>query len=261
MLSTFKSFFYLGDLPIILGFVLFYSVVSYCIYWICSISRVKERLRSFHGVVAPFILIPMSIFALSSALLGVSVWDHYQLNSRAISHEAQAVEAYITLVKSLPMEGQGTLVADAKSYARSAIYEEWQMIAMERQPHLATAGQLQKLIGDSVAMAVNDKLPTFLQTALLQSVQKINDARNARLSILNDEPDTIRWISNILLGVMVLVSVALVHLDKPMPMLATLAVSTASICIVLSLVGMSVNPFSGMLKISKAPLEQVLRRE
>jgi hypothetical protein len=60
---------------------------------------------------------------------------------------------------------------------------------------------------------------------------------------------------------MVLVSVALVHLDRPKPMLASLAVSTASICIVLSLVGMSVNPFSGMLKISKAPLEQVLERE
>ena len=261
MLSTFKSFFYSGDLQIILGFVLFYSFISYCIYWACCISKAKESLRSFHGVVAPFILIPMSIFALSSALLGVSVWEHYQINAKAISHEAQAVEAFITLVKSLPIEGQGTLVADAKSYARSAINEEWQMIAMDRHPNSATAGQLQKLISDTVALAINDRLPAFLQSSLLQSAQNINDARNARLSILNDEPDTIRWLSNILLGVMVLVSVALVHLDKPKPMLASLAVSTASICIVLSLVGMSVNPFSGMLKISKAPLEQVLLRE
>jgi hypothetical protein len=60
---------------------------------------------------------------------------------------------------------------------------------------------------------------------------------------------------------MVLVSVALVHLDKPKPTLSTLAVSTASICIVLSLVGLAVNPFSGMLMISKTPLEQVLLRE
>jgi len=261
MLSTFKSFFYFNDLLIILGFVLFYSLVSYCIYWVCCVSRVKESLRSFHGVVAPFILIPMSIFALSSALLGVSVWDHDQINAKAISYEGEALESYITLVKSLPLEGQGNLVVDAKAYAKSAITEEWQMIAMQRHPHLATAAQLQKLISDTVALAVNDKLPAFLQMALLQSVQKINDARNARLSILNDEPDTIRWLSNILLGVMVLVSVALVHLDRPKPMLASLAVSTASICIVLSLVGMSVNPFSGMLKISKAPLEQVLLRE
>jgi hypothetical protein len=203
----------------------------------------------------------MSIFALSSALLGVTVSEHYQINSKAISHEAQAIETYITLVKSLPLDGGATLVDDAKSYVKSALEEEWQIIAMERYPHASTAAKLHKLIADTVDLAISNKLPAFLQSSLLQSVQNINNARNARLSILNDEPDTIRWISNILLGLMVLVSVALVHLDRPKPMLATLAVSTASICIVLSLVGMSVNPFSGMLKISKAPLEQVLQRK
>jgi hypothetical protein len=203
----------------------------------------------------------MSIFALSSALLGVSVWDHFQANAKAVSLEGQAIEAYIMLVKSLPLDGKERLESDAKSYANSALNEEWQMIADHHSPNAATARQLQKLIGDTVALAIDNKLTPFLQSSLLQSAQNINNARNARLSILNDEPDAIRWISNILLGVMVLVSVALVHLDKPKPMLATLAVSTASICIVLSLVGMSVNPFSGMLKISKAPLEQALQRE
>ena len=261
MLSTFKSFFYLNDFLIVLGFILFYSIVSYCIYWVCCISRAKESLRPFHGVVAPYILVPMSIFALSSALLGVSVWEHFQSNAKAINQESQAISAYITLVKSLPLEGQGTLVADAKAYAKSALNEEWEMIAMERHPNADTAERLQKIITDTVATAINNKLPPFLQASLLQSAQSINNARNARLSILNDEPDTIRWISIILLGVLVLVSVALVHLDKPKPMMATLAVSTAAICIVLSLVGMSVNPFSGMLKISKVPLEQVLQRE
>jgi CHASE2 domain-containing sensor protein len=78
--------------------------------------------------------------------------------------------------------------------------------------------------------------------------------------MINDEPDSYRWLSIILLGVMVLVSVAMVHLDKPKPLLITLAVSTCSICIVLSLIGLAVNPFSGMLMISKTPLERVLER-
>jgi len=258
MMSSFKSFFYLSDWQIILGFVLFYGLISLLIYWVCCISRFKVLLHSFHGVVAPYILVPMTIFSLSSALLGVSVWDHFQNNAKAIGAEAQAIEAYITLVQSIPLEGKQSLVDDAKAYAHSALKEEWEMIAMERHPHEGTSARLQKLISDNVALSIEAKLPAFLQTALLQSVQGINNARNARLSMINDEPDTIRWISIILLGVMVLVSVAMVHLDKPKPLLATLAVSTASICIVLSLVGLAVNPFSGMLMISKAPLQRVL---
>jgi len=258
MMITFKSFFYLQDWQIILGFILFYFSISLSIYWLCCISNFKENLRAFHGVVAPYILVPMSIFALSSALLGVSVWDHFQNNAKAIGTEAQAIEAYITLVRSVPLEGKEHLVSDAKAYARSALTEEWGMIANEGHPHEGTSVYLQKLISDTVELAIESKLPTFLQSALLQSVQGINNARNARLSMINDEPDSIRWLSIILLGVMVLISVAMVHLDKPKPMLATLAVSTASICIVLSLVGLAVNPFSGMLMISKAPLEQVL---
>jgi hypothetical protein len=258
MMSTFKSFFYLQDWQVISGFILFYAAISLSIYWVCFFSGLKERLKSFHGVVAPYILVPMSIFALSSALLGVSVWDHFQNNAKAIGAEAQAIEAYITLVQSIPLEGKKALIDDAKVYARSALNEEWEMIAMQRHAHQGTSICLQKLIRDTVSLAIENKLPTFLQSAVLQAAQNINNARNARLSMINDEPDTIRWLSIILLGVMVLVSVAMVHLDRPKPMLATLAVSTASICIVLSLVGLAVNPFSGMLMISKAPLEQIL---
>lgn len=261
MLSAFKAFFYFEDYEVIAGFALFYGLASFLIYWICCRSPLRQRLSAYQGAVAPFIMVPMSIFALSSALLGVSVWDHFQGNAKAINHEAQAISAYITLLQSLPLEGRSALVEDAKAYAKSALDEEWEIIARERHPNTATAERLQKLIRDTVSLAIENKLPSFLQTSLLQSAQNINNARNARLSILNDEPDTIRWVSNILLGVMVLLSVALVHLDKPKPMMATLILSTVSICIVLSLVGMTVNPFSGMLKISKEPLEQVLLKK
>lgn len=257
-MQTFKSFFYLSDLMIIAGFLLFYAGISFLIYWTCCISKLKTCFHPFHGVVAPYILVPMSIFALSSALLGVSVWDHFQNNARAIGNEAQTIKAYIALVESVPLDGKVTLVNDAKTYAVSALEEEWQMIAMERHPHEPTSARLQTLISDTVRLSIDEKIPNFLQSALLQSAQNINNARNARLSMINDEPDTIRWLSVILLGVTVLMSVALVHLDRPKPMLAALTVSTLSICLVLSLVGLAVNPFSGMLMISKAPLQQII---
>jgi hypothetical protein len=261
MLGTFKSFFYLSDFAIIAGFILFYACITVLIYWTCCISSLKDRLRPIHGVVAPFIVIPTSIFALSSALLGVSVWDHFQSNAKSISVEAQAIQAYITLVKSAPLENRVILVDEARKYARAALDEEWGVIATQHRPDSDTSALLQKLISHTVQIAIDNKLPPFLQSSLLQSVQNINNARNARLSIINDEPDAIRWLCIILLGVMLLMSVALVHLDKPKQMLAALTFAATSICIVVSLVGLAVNPFAGILMISKTPLEQISQME
>ena len=59
---------------------------------------------------------------------------------------------------------------------------------------------------------------------------------------------------------MVQIGVAVVHLDKPRQMALALGVATACIVIILTLIGLSVDPYSGILSVSTAPLERMLLR-
>jgi hypothetical protein len=101
-------------------------------------------------------------------------------------------------------------------------------------------------------------LSSPIASELIRSAQNINLARNARLGVINTDPIITRWLCVVLLGLMIQVVAAAIHIGKPRQMALTLGCITTSVLIVLILIALSVDTFSGVISVSKSPLEKIL---
>ena len=74
-IKIFEKFFTAPSFIVFFGVLLLFTLSGFLT---CSVFNEKKHpsiVQRFGGLVAPFALVPTSLFALTSALLGVSVWQ------------------------------------------------------------------------------------------------------------------------------------------------------------------------------------------
>ena len=79
------------DLLIVATLSAIYISTAVAIHWLCFRPATRALVMSFDGAVTPFIGFSTTIFALTSAFLGASVWQNFQANADAIKHESKTM--------------------------------------------------------------------------------------------------------------------------------------------------------------------------
>lgn len=203
--------------------------------------------------------IPTHLFALSSAFLGVAVWENFNHHFDAVSKEGEALVAYVNYVESVPSIRDSNLISSAQAYVKSATNEEWKMIATDKRRDPNTDLLMRDLISKTLLAASNPNLSNPIASGLIQAVQGINTSRNARLGMIYiGRPHPLQWYCVLLLGFMVQISLLANYAENPSQSKSSLAIGTISMLIVLSLIGLSVNPYTGSISISNSPLKVIL---
>lgn len=252
------QFFALGDAHIFFGFALTYIFSGLLIYWTFNILTSYGVVSSVAAIPATLI-IPTHLFALSSAFLGVAVWENFSNHFDVVSREGEALIAYVNYVDSIPSLKNSNLIPSVKAYAESASGKEWQMIATEKRRDPQTDILLKDLISNTLQVASNSNLSNVIAAGLVQAAQNINVTRNARLGMIyNGRPHALQWYCVLLLGFMVQISVLATHADNPRKCKSLLVIVTISMLIVLTLIGLSVNPYVGSISVSHYPLQEIL---
>src|SRR5690349_9365810 len=77
--------------------ILFYGITTVIIVWLCSFSRLRARILTLGGVVAPFFAATSVLFALLTGFLGSDVGDRNRQAWRAVNSETTAASAVYTL--------------------------------------------------------------------------------------------------------------------------------------------------------------------
>ena len=106
-------------------------------------------------------------------------------------------------------------------------------------------------------MASLPDTPAVIGRQLLDSVLAINQARNVRLDLVNVRPDVFRWLCVVLLGFLLQITVAVVHLGEVRRVRVSVALSTIAVATVLGLIAVSVNTFSGQEAVTIEPLNRI----
>jgi hypothetical protein len=256
--TTIEKFFSASDFVIFFGLLFLYVGCGLLIFWVCNGKKLRGIAVKFNGIVPPFIGLPTSLFALTAALLGVSVWQNFQSHVDAVSAESRAISAFIQLNEAIPSLRDKGLIAEARAYARSAVEIEWPLIVSNHSRSSETEQYINSLLTKTAEVATQTEIPPVIAQTLMRSIQSISDTRNLRLELLNLRPDPIRWVCVLLLGLMVQLSVAAVHLDKPRPMALSLTLATLSITFILGLIGLSVQTHTGEVSISNEPLKNLM---
>jgi hypothetical protein len=226
------------------------------IQWLIQRSRWASWAQSLHGVAPPFINILGVLFGLTLAFLANDTWSAHDRAMNAVYKEADSLHTIATLSDKLPTPLKHQLRQTLMDYAAASVHE-WPTLAQRMQsPEVAHHADalLSLLASQEVAQAAGDNV----QALMLRKASDIFDQRDVRIALSRTHVNPLKWLGMAFLGLLTLLSVAVVHVDKPRAALVSVVLFALAAAPTAAIVLIQGNPFQQPTAITPAPIEDVI---
>ena len=235
-----------------------FTGIAVAISWIFLSPRTRPLVLPYEGVVAPFFGLPAVLFSLTAALFASSIWENYNSASRAVRNESQGIANLVSLANSIPALSNTALAKSAKEYARSVVEDEWQTLSIGSQPSPTTNERFVQL-REQIFQAGEQLNKTEFE-GLVNAYLRVNNAREARLAFVSFDVHPVRWYAVLVLGLLVQVAVAFVHISKPKALLVAMAIATITVLIPICMIAFTFSsPYNGVIEISNTPYRDLFK--
>ena len=222
------------------------------IHWLMHGSPWAKWVRSLHGVVPPFINIIGVLFGLTLAFLANDTWNAHDRAVNAVFKESDGLRSLMALTANLdgPL-GQGLRSAITDYAASSAA--EWSLLAERRisaDVNLKGDALLQTLSSRRMAEAAGPNV----QALMLRMAIDLRDERNSRIALSQTHVNPLKWLGMAFLGLLTLISVAVVHAENPRASLVAITLFALAAAPTAAIVLIQGNPFQQPFSVSPAPI-------
>lgn len=217
----------------------------------------QPRLRQYQGVVPPFINIVGVLFGLTLAFIANDSWNAHDKATSAVYREAGELRSLGVLSGTLPETVQSELRLALVRYAESAA-DEWLHLSRREssgQTDAVSAALLLRVASREVAAAAGEGL----RGQMLRSVAELRQSRELRISLSQTHLNPLKWLGMAFLGLMCILSVAVVHVDHPRAAAASLLLFALSAAPTAAIVLVQGNPFQQPSFVSAQPLLDAVR--
>lgn len=235
----------------------FYGV-SACLLIIVSFGRLTGPwIQSFRGVVAPYFSGIVVIFGILVGFLANDVWERNRRATAIVRSEAANLTALhdLSITSGLPALQIDRAIHD---YVLAVVDKEWPAMTKGEASQDAENAQ-DKLLEAAADLEAEPKASPAITRVMLDIALKIRDARYERLLLSADYSESFKWLSVLVIALGGQISCAVVHLERPRPQIAALAIFTTGVVIVLGLIASHEFPFSSAISISPDPVASVLK--
>lgn len=226
------------------------------IQWLIQTSRCATWVQSLQGVAPPFINIIGVLFGLTLAFLANDTWSAHDRAMKAVYKEADSLHSLATLSETLPAALKVRLRHALLSYALASA-GEWPQLAQraESQEVVERADTLLTLLAsDEVAKAVGDNV----QALMLGKASEIRDERDQRIALSQTHVNPLKWLGMGFLGLLTLLSVAVVHVDRPRAAFVSITLFALAAAPTAAIVLIQGNPFQHPTAVTPAPIERAV---
>jgi len=254
--SFFSSLLYSPDLVIFMYIFGLYGFIALIIILLVYAPRLRGFFTSFQGVHGSFYSPAATMFALTSAFMGATLVSSFNAHTESINRERTALLLYVNFVNNTPQFANQNFQYQVKTYLQSALEEEWPLLEFEKTSK-RTGELFQGIFFSTIKIA-----PALEGTQPGRDLAKILDswyeARSIRLSFRWHHIEILRWSVLIAVAFLLQISVAAIHLGSSIrAMSLSMGITTALIIAVITPLAMNVNHYSGLLQVSKMPLNEV----
>ncbi|HIJ61986.1 MAG TPA: DUF4239 domain-containing protein [Rhodospirillaceae bacterium] len=222
------------------------------VHWLMGRSPFSAWTRSLSGVVAPFINVIGVLFALTLAFLANDTWTAHDRAMGAVLQEADAIHSLQVLSEMQAPADRERLQAAIADYA-AAVVAEWPLLARRStDPAVGRSGD--RLLSLAAGLAGG-----ATQQVMLQQVTALKASRDLRIGLSQTHVNPLKWLGMAFLGLLTLVSVAVVHADHPRAALVgtvLFALAAAPTSVIVLVHG---NPFQPPSAVSPAAIAEGLR--
>jgi len=209
-------------------------------------------LRSLHGVAPPFINIIGVLFGLTIAFIANDTWSAHDKATSAVHREADAIRGLRVLAEGLESPVRDAVRRALDDYVRAAV-GEWPRLA-ERRASVEAGDASDALLRLLAGPEVGRSAGTQVHALLLRKAESLSEDRNLRIALSKTHLNPLKWMGMAALGLLTLLSIALVHVDNARAAIAAMtlfALSSAPFAAVVLIQG---NPFQAPSFVSPHPI-------
>lgn len=231
-------------------------LVVVAIQWLIQYSRWAAWARSLQGVAPPFINIVGVLFGLTLAFLANDTWSAHDRALKSVYREADSLHSLVVLSDTLPADLRNHLRTALARYATDSI-DEWPLLAerTESRQVLADADALLTLLASpEIQKAAGDNV----QAMLLRKASDVRDERDQRVALSQTHVNPLKWCGMAFLGMLTLLSIAVVHVDRPRAALVAVVLFALAAAPTAAIVLIQGNPFQHPTDVTPAPIRQAV---
>lgn len=227
------------------------------IQWFIQRSRWAAWARSLEGVAPPFINIIGVLFGLTLAFLANDTWSAHDRAMNAVYREADALRSIAALAVTLPEPLRERVHGAISRYAQASA-DEWPRLA-QRTEAREVVGRGDALLGLLASAEVGEEAGDNVQALMLRKATEIRSDRDLRVALSQTHVNPLKWIGMAFLGFLTLVSVAVVHVERPRAALVAVVLFALAAAPTAAIVLVQGNPFQSPSWVTPAPIEAVVR--
>jgi len=208
-------------------------------------------LRLGTGVVPTYFTAISVLLALLTGFVASDAWERQRQAARVVQNERSNLLAIHDLSLAT-VSDMREIRAALTAYADALLTDEWpKMTDGLSSPEAGAA------LGRLMAVAADPKHDVSGQAAhalLLDAVMSLRTARGERLALSDAQGDQSKWLTLMVLAGLTLISIGLVHLERPVAQVTTLTLFSLAMVTTLGVVALHERPFDGPMAMSSAPI-------
>jgi hypothetical protein len=237
------------------------GVATAVIYWTVLSLAARGWTPAFKAV-SPVMLTPLAvIFGLIVGFLCAQVWNDGERANGAVIREAGALRTVLLLATIFPDPMEARIRGLVRRHIQDAVDNEWPAVS-RHQTSLPTITAV-----DIAALEVILSVPSrgdaqaTAQREMISAFRSALDARSERLVVSRAKINWVKWTVVLLLGGLILVTVALVHSDNRRTAAIAMALFAVGMAACVVLIASHNEPFTGEISVSPTLLLQVMPKE
>jgi hypothetical protein len=170
--------------------------------------------RVFQGA-SPGTLAPISVtFALLVGFVAADVWPTFDRAQSALGIEAARLHEAVVVADTLPESVRSTLRRRVQQHIDSIVAREWPAMASRRQSLKDTPLALHAALGELLSINLNDDGQRLARARAVAAIEDALDARRQRILLSQDTLGGIKAFVLFLLTGLVMVTIAIVHIER-----------------------------------------------
>ena len=222
------------------------------IHWIMHQPRWAGRIASLQGVAPPFINIIGVLFGLTLAFLANDTWSAHDRAMNAVFREADSLRSIAVLSRQLAEPLRGEVHTALVRYGQASAGEWPKLAARQSSPAvtLQSDALLMLLASPSIASSAGHNV----QALMLNKAGEIRDERDLRIALGQTHVNPLKWLGMAFLGFLTLLSIAIVHADRPRAALVAIVLFALAAAPTAAIVLIQGNPFQHPTSVTAGPI-------
>jgi hypothetical protein len=221
------------------------SYVMAIIIFAVAVAVSRRRIATDLKATSPVMLTPLSVVAgLLIVFLSSHVWSNLDRANAYIAQEASAIRECLILADAFPDDMRTELGRSVKNYLHFVEVQDWPAMNESRASLRPLPSGLTDAVRTLLSFVPAQPGQQLAQQRALVALEQALEARRGRIMLSQTVIAPIQWIVIFTLAALVLPTIAMVHIDRPVTTAINLFIFSSAVAACLALLVVCDRPFA-----------------